>query len=73
MDLIKLINRVDIENLGEKKNNNRKCPECGSKENININSECVCAKCGLVLAGPNPYVGSEKIIYPYGLDLHVEW
>lgn len=49
------------------------CPECKSTDNIIIKAETICAKCGLILTGTNPYVAGKKIIYPCGLDLFIEY
>ena len=45
------------------------CPECGAELVYEEDCEVYCPKCGLVVMDSIPYVGGEKITYPYGLRL----
>ena len=47
----------------------RTCPECGAELVYEEDCEVYCPKCGLVVMDSIPYVGGEKITYPYGLRL----
>ena len=47
----------------------RTCPECRHDLVFTEDCEVYCPKCGLVCADSIPYVGGEKITYPYGLRL----
>ena len=70
--VIDIINNIQMKDFLKNSENDIKCVECESTETININGEMICKNCGLVLSGPNMYVGNKKINLPLGLNLTIE-
>ena len=69
---IQLMNKIPLDNIRKTLRKTVKpryiCPECDNTDIMKDKGEVICANCGLVLAGPYPYVGGVRIDFPCGYN-----